>query len=289
MSDRAVLIVDAPGELALPEGPIPLGFAGAPLAALVTRATSCGGPVVVLPQRPLPPAVRQGLTAAGAALLPPAESGTATIGGLRPALAALPPSVRTVSLWHSRYPFLRDDTLHRLHDAAAPMGACLHDGAAALPLLGAYEMPWLQALAECRPDAPWSVLAAEPGVRVVPFCDAGQAPAPWQVVDSPQTLRALFVWLGWCEAAHAPILVEWHGGLRMRTGIAGLPLHADTIATACIALRRILPGAAALLPDDAAPARHHRFALDGHAVTADGAHPLQPGQLLLIFSASVGG
>ncbi len=94
---------------------------------------------------------------------------------------------------------------------------------------------------------------------------------------------------GVCLVEHPVVQVELYGSLRLRTGRAAVPLHADTIRTAMAALLKTYPALTRLLPPLEQLAETHRFSINGRTVTTDLATPLHAGDQVILFSASVGG
>lgn len=107
--------------------------------------------------------------------------------------------------------------------------------------------------------------------------------------ETPEACRAALAGLGLCQAERPAVTLELYGGLRLRTGCRLLPLHAGTVGEALDVLTAVFPKARRLLPAGGALGEHYRFSLNGRAVTADPAHPLESGDHLIVFSASVGG
>lgn len=108
-------------------------------------------------------------------------------------------------------------------------------------------------------------------------------------LDTPEQRRAALVTLGLCDASRPAVTLELYGGLRLKAGCRALALHAGTVGEALAVLRAACPKVQRLLPAHADPSEHYRFSLNGHSVTADAEHPLQAGDHLIVFSASVGG
>lgn len=127
------------------------------------------------------------------------------------------------------------------------------------------------------------VLPAELTARLA--TDGGPGAPP----ETPEAVRAALVQLGLSDGAQPAVTVELYGGLRLRTGCRALPLHAGTVAQALDVLCAVYPKAARLLAADGAGEGHYRYSLNGRDVTADAGHPLQAGDHLIVFSASVGG
>jgi hypothetical protein len=113
------------------------------------------------------------------------------------------------------------------------------------------------------------------------------------MVESPQVtadgFREQLIHRGICQADHPAIEFELYGSLRIRTGFAQIPLRADSIRTAVLALLRLQPAIERLLPPVDHLADSHRFSINGSAVTTDLDTPLREGDHLILFSASVGG
>lgn len=127
-------------------------------------------------------------------------------------------------------------------------------------------------------DAPAPALRVPPGLRGLLVA------AP-----TPEAFRAALVRRGWCDGRQAPVVVELYGGLRLKSGCDRVPLHADSVAEALAALERACPEVRRLLPPGPELLEHYRFAVNGRHVVSDLAHPLRPGDHLILFSASVGG
>jgi molybdopterin converting factor small subunit len=113
--------------------------------------------------------------------------------------------------------------------------------------------------------------------------------APGTPLQTPEQARAALAALGLCDAARPAVTLELYGGLRLRAGCRMLPLHAATVGEALEVLRAACPRAGRLLPAAGELGEHYRFSLNGRTVTADPAQPLQAGDRLIVFSASVGG
>jgi hypothetical protein len=94
---------------------------------------------------------------------------------------------------------------------------------------------------------------------------------------------------GICRADHPAVEFELYGSLRLRTGVATVPLRADSIRTAVTALLRLQPALQRVLPPVDSLPDSHRFSINGAAVTTDLDAPLRDGDHLILFSASVGG
>jgi molybdopterin converting factor small subunit len=106
---------------------------------------------------------------------------------------------------------------------------------------------------------------------------------------SDQGVREQLILRGICQAQHPAIRLELFGTLRMRSGQAHIAMRADTIRTALVALLQFQPTFARLLPPIEQLPESHRFSINGTAVTTDLDTPLQEGDNLMLFSASVGG
>ena len=108
-------------------------------------------------------------------------------------------------------------------------------------------------------------------------------------LDNAEEYRRALAHFGFCDADHPAMTLELYGSLRIKTGCALLPLHAERIETAFAALRRIFPEAERILPEVSDMGEHFRFSVNGRTVTTDLAQPLSEGDHLILFSASVGG
>ena len=102
-------------------------------------------------------------------------------------------------------------------------------------------------------------------------------------------MREQLIRRGICQADHPAIRVELFGSLRIRSGQSHIPMRADTIRTAIIALLQTQPSFARLLPPLEQLPESHRFSVNGMAVTTDLDTPLHEGDNLMLFSATVGG
>ncbi|MBI4081585.1 MAG: NTP transferase domain-containing protein [Candidatus Lambdaproteobacteria bacterium] len=108
-------------------------------------------------------------------------------------------------------------------------------------------------------------------------------------VRNPAGLRRTLVTLGLSDPAKPAVTLEVYGQLRLTTGCAAFPLHAETVGAALAALRRIDPEAARGLGEDGAWIEHFRCAINGQQIIVDPDHPLRTGDRLVLFSAAVGG
>ena len=102
-------------------------------------------------------------------------------------------------------------------------------------------------------------------------------------------VRKALIAQGVCDPAHPAVTVELYGSLRLRSGRAEVPLHADSIRRAVQVLCRALPQMALALADGNELSTHFRFSINGQRVAGDLGLPLRAGDHLIVFSASVGG
>jgi hypothetical protein len=112
---------------------------------------------------------------------------------------------------------------------------------------------------------------------------------PETPLATPEQCREALVRLGLCDGARPAVTLELYGGLRLKAGCRVLHLHAGTVGEAMQVLRVACPRVQRLLPPAEALGEHYRFSLNGHGVSADPGLALQPGDRLIVFSASVGG
>ena len=94
---------------------------------------------------------------------------------------------------------------------------------------------------------------------------------------------------GWCTAGAPAVTLELYGSLRLKTGCEVLALRAHTLGEAGKVLLRAYPALGGLIRDDATLRDHYRFSLNGLHVVTDPSKPLNDGDHVLLFSASVGG
>jgi molybdopterin converting factor small subunit len=107
--------------------------------------------------------------------------------------------------------------------------------------------------------------------------------------QSDQGIRDQMIRQGICLADHPAIRLELFGSLRIRSGQTHVPMRADTIRTAMTALLKSHPALVRLLPPIEELPESHRFSINGTVVTTDLDTPLQEGDNLMLFSATVGG
>ena len=109
------------------------------------------------------------------------------------------------------------------------------------------------------------------------------------LLSPDEEIRESLTRRGVCSANHPAVGVELYGSLRIRSGRSRIPMRADSIRTAMSVLLLAEPGLKRLLPPVDQLAENHRFSINGRTITTDLDTPLQEGDLLILFNASVGG
>lgn len=269
------------------------------LGRLVLVARQVAPAVVVAPARtPLSPGYVATNLAGAQAIPPPDPAGSlgAALGvAIRLAGAA------EVAVIPAGLPYLDAGWLTGLFEALAPAadGVCAVEGERRLPWLAVYRAAALAAPPRKGAQGAGDGLAAPDGaaligagMTILPHPVAPAGPAGCTVatpLDSAEAYRRALAHHGLCDSAQAAVTLELFGSLRIRTGAADLPIHADTVGRALQALRRICPETEKLLPPEGELGEHFRFSINGQTVTTELAHPLREGDRLILFSATVGG
>ncbi len=203
--------------------------------------------------------------------------------------ARLAESAEHIALLTDDLPLLTCEWLERLFEALSPDTdvVCTETNGSRLPLLAVNRRPVIAGAAEISdPDRPVQALWAGYRIKGLPVpAECGVA----TVVDSPESYRAALARLGFCDGAQPPITLELYGNLRIKTGCAGLPIHAGTVGAAYGALQSIYPDLKRWLPESEKLAAHLRFSINGNRVTTDLDYPLRDGDHVILFSATVGG
>ncbi len=277
-----------PDPSALRAGAMPL------LARVLEQVAPVAASVVVAPATGLPAPGLRPPWCERVRVLPPADAPTSTCAALLAAEALLPAAAETVVVLTGDLAFLTTSWLERLTAALEPGHAaiCAAEGAAWNPWAAVYRRAALRdggAFAR-RCAAGDAAHPVGPELGLFPALpDAAGQPGPALPVRDEDTYRRALAWLGLCDPAAPAVTLELYGNLRIRTGCAGLPIHAGTVAAAVAALFRVHPEAGRLLGPPERLGEHFRFALNGEAVTTDPEYPLRAGDRLVLFSAAVGG
>lgn len=287
------LIVGARSALDTPAGRISLRFGDAGLLArTAAEVAALAGHTVVLPVLEAPSARIQSQNFSGVTVGPVIPESTVSLGALGEGLALLPKTADAVAVISAEYPYLSGDWLRSLLGALqeGADGVYTAQGSHAHPLLGVYRADALRRATVESPGenfSDWVADARMSTLQAPPACNGSATVATR--LESPEDYRRALGHLGYCDPSHAAVTLELVGNLRVRTGCALLPIHGDTIGTACAVLRRVVPETERLLPGEDELTRHFRFAINGGEVTNDLAHPLRDGDQLMLFSATVGG